>query len=163
VAAPLCGAATESKDPYCFPHSIRSLAVFLARGFSHRASIKAKRPRERGLLFPNQTFLRGRTFHILIRCSLKLLPAILRTEKIFLSRELRMEFGSLIVNFHSTDRVRNHDSSIVEFISAITSFGFLAKTLPFPAIFKTLICFTLPDREFSWGEHLRKFFQSREP
>jgi len=72
-----------------------------------------------------------------------------------------MEFGSLVVNFHSTDGVSCHDSSTIEFCSSVFHFaaGDTAKTLPFSAISKSLICFTLPAPKFSVQKDLRKIFQ----
>src|SRR5712691_7548621 len=58
-----------------------------------------------------QYSLSRRSLRILIRISLECLLALLRTEGIFLSRKLRLEFHSLLVHFHSTNRVNRHDSS----------------------------------------------------
>jgi hypothetical protein len=73
-----------------------------------------------------------------------------------------MEFASLVVNFHSTDGVSCHDSSTIEFCSSVFHFaaGITAKTLPFSAISKSLICFTLPAPKFSVQKDLRKIFHS---
>ena len=73
-----------------------------------------------------------------------------------------MEFASLVVNFHSTDGVSCHDSSTIEFCSSVFHFaaGITAKTLPFFAVSKSLICFSLPAQKSLMQKDLRKIFHS---
>jgi hypothetical protein len=79
--------------------------------------------------------LSRRRLHISIRLSLKFLPAFIRTEKIFLSRKLRVEFTSVLVNFHSANWILRHRSPPFRDLLS-SSPGLSAKLLPFSVAFQ---------------------------
>jgi hypothetical protein len=55
--------------------------------------------------------LSRRSFHIPTRIILKFFPAFFRAEEIFPTRKLRLKLRSLLVQFHSTNRISRHNYS----------------------------------------------------
>src|ERR1700678_356159 len=98
----------------------RDSRLRLSRAAKRAAPLNKKPRKSSGAFFFQQSFFRtlchGR-LHILLRLRLKFLPAILRAEKIFPARKLRMKSGFFLVHFHSTNRVSSHDSSVLKWIS----------------------------------------------
>jgi hypothetical protein len=78
-----------------------------------RSRTNRKAPPQRGfslVTMKSLAALSRRRLHICVRLSLKFLPALIRTEKIFPSRKLRVEFTSVLVNFHSANWILRHRS-----------------------------------------------------
>src|ERR1700688_45998 len=87
------------------------IAALVRHTHSKQSRTKSPEPSS-GLSFPSgKRFLSRRRLHILIRIGLELLSALLRTERILLSRKLRLKFRPFLVNSHSTYRINRHDSS----------------------------------------------------
>src|SRR5882757_1651414 len=89
-AVPPC----EARWKQSAPHSTKKQRPPPAAGPLY--SRKNSRPLSRGL-------------HVFLRLVLEFLSTIFRAKEIFPSRELRLEFGLSLVNFHSTNRVHRHD------------------------------------------------------
>src|ERR1700675_147354 len=79
--------------------------------------------------------LSRRRLHISIRLSLKFFPALIRAEKIFLSRKLRLEFTSVLVNLHTASWILHHRSPpFRDLLSSSASLS--AKLFPFSVVFQ---------------------------
>jgi len=103
-----------------------------------RSRTNRKAPPQRGfslVTMKSLAALSRRRLHICVRLSLKFLPALIRTEKIFPSRKLRVEFTSVLVNFHSANWILRHRSPpFRDLLSSSPSLS--AKLFPFSAVFQ---------------------------
>ena len=102
---------------------------------------------------------RGR-LHICVRLSLKFFPALIRTEKIFSSRKLRVEFTSVLVNFHSANWILRHRSPPSRAICFPLPRESLQNTLLSPSSSKSLTPFAFLCMHLFYLQSHRKILHS---
>ena len=103
--------------------------------------------------------LSRRRLHICVGLSLKFLPALIRTEKVFSSRKLGVEFTSVLVNFHSANWILRHRSPpFRDLLSSSPSLS--AKLFPFSSSSKSLTPFAFLCMHLFYLQSHRKILHS---
>jgi hypothetical protein len=106
--------------------------------------------------------LSRRSFHIPTRIILKFFPAFFRAEEIFPTRKLRLKLRSLLVQFHSTNRISRHNYSSHRICSSYPPPHSKVLSVLGPAQVTDPVHF--PSQKFSSTPNpRRKFFYPRAP